>query len=46
MRPVLFASVEHEMLVVMEWRFRPGGGNLEAPFAWLTSLAPLSLSSS
>lgn len=25
------------MLVVMDWRLRPGGG-LEAPFTWLTSL--------
>lgn len=32
------ASVEHEMLVVMDGRSRPGGGNLEAPFTWLTSL--------
>lgn len=30
-------SMEHEMLVVMDWRLRPGGG-LEAPFTWLTSL--------
>lgn len=37
LRPVVLASVEHEMLVVMNLRLRPGGG-LEAPFTWLTSL--------